>query len=168
MVDVGSLKVEKGWKPVGPKKDPKTTGKMAGMAEDTSEDITTGDDKTGDDKTNDGKTGDGKTGDGKTGDGKTGDGKTGDGKTGDGKTGDGKTQPDSGNGDSKEIPSQKRYSASYKVCGQLTKGTEKVPETPSCVTIDKLDTPQASGAPVNRGQQMQIRGASDTSAVGIK
>ena len=72
-------------------------------------------------------------------------------------------------GDSKEIPNQKRYTVSYKVCGQLTKGKEKIPETPSCVTIDKLKTVSPQGGPMRPGQpQGPIRGSSDTSAIGIR
>lgn len=71
--------------------------------------------------------------------------------------------------DSKEIPAQKRYTVSYKVCGQLTKGDKKVPETPSCVTVDKLNTVAPKGGNQQQGQPpMQIRGSSDTSAVGIR
>ena len=71
--------------------------------------------------------------------------------------------------DSKEIPSQKRYTVSYKVCGQLTKGAEKIPKEPSCVTIDKLNTVMPKGgAPQGQNQQGPIRGSSDTSAIGIR
>lgn len=82
-----------------------------------------------------------------------------------------KTDPATPSGD--ETPkgiSQERKSEDYEVCAQLKKaGQKSVPETPTCVKIDKLSTalPPTQGGMMPQ-QQAPMRRASDTSALGIK
>lgn len=73
---------------------------------------------------------------------------------------------------SREIK-QKRMASAYQVCGRLVKGEKKIH---GCVTIDAISSAAPTAGTGNMGNggngpqqpQVQIRGASDTSAVGIK
>ncbi|MFP5385780.1 MAG: hypothetical protein ACLGHN_06845, partial [Bacteriovoracia bacterium] len=71
--------------------------------------------------------------------------------------------------DNKEV-TQKRYDFDYQLCGTLAKTGKTTQE--KCVTIDKLkkaNAPIGGGMNPNQGPPpVQIRGTSDTSAMGIR
>jgi hypothetical protein len=78
--------------------------------------------------------------------------------------------PAEAGGDDEVTIIQKRYTKNYKVCGQLIKVEEKIPETPLCVVIDMLPTAIPSGTQNNFGPggQQFPRKDSSTAAGGIR